>query len=205
MNSDLPALKMFEAEFIRRGWEYTPEHRLQEVISVCGTRPDFHVRTQDCDFLIEIESFKKPTDLDANYDTRPDGTVLVAVDPAESHRRIRSRIASAKRQLKPYRSLGIPLVIGIANWRNIRMSLGNGEMKGLYGTPELPQRGFKPGGAVFRPDRGTYLSAVLVLHEYCTSTEINIERNRYADVSLPLTVFATEISISRQALLPEGD
>jgi hypothetical protein len=74
----------------QRQYQYWPEEKLQDVIIPRRTRPDFFVRTPTHgDFLVEAESFVKPTAL------RTMGPRVSSLDPMKIQKRINRAVRNA--------------------------------------------------------------------------------------------------------------
>uniref|UniRef100_A0A7C1IX73 Uncharacterized protein n=1 Tax=Ammonifex degensii TaxID=42838 RepID=A0A7C1IX73_9THEO len=199
------SLRRFKWLLKQRGYRFWPEDRLEEVIQVRGTRPDFYVRMPWCDFLAEVESFEKSSVVDLNPNR------VFTVNPKDLVKRISGACKEAARQLKPYANLGLPMVIVLDNWRQIGIPLDPLHLVQLFGmiefrvpvSPEdgVIQRPYLVHGKSrrFSPEQHCHISAVVVpvplvryLEDDFTEERpmrVRVLHNPFANVPLPREVF----------------
>lgn len=162
------AEKRFEWLLNQRGYSFLREDQIERRIRLCGTRPDFYVETTHRGaFLVEVESFETAGPLH-------DGPSQVMVlDPEPIFERIRRAVRRAKKQLGPYRELGVPMLIVLDNWRQVGIPSNIEDLRNaVFGTGEFRQA-ISQGGKEVGPTRwhhglgqmlnsnwGSYISAV---------------------------------------------
>ncbi len=197
----------------QRGYEFATEHELERKIVVQGRRPDFYVETRYGPLLVEVESFEEETVL-----ARLEGGGFGSLNAERIFNRIRTAIKHAKRQLKPYAPLCVPMLIVLDSWRQVGIPNNYTELRSaMFGTPEiripLASGDSKPSGQarlhygagqMFNRDQGRYVSAVawnIATERFDTMEErdpMTVERrmrlrvmhNPFAVVPLPREMFS---------------
>ena len=98
----------------QRKYDFWPDDKLDEVIKVRQTKPDFYVRTpQNQRVLIEVESFEKPI----SFRSAPKQAMVRDIRPVLE--RIRRTVRRGARQLEPYEPEAIPMLVVVDNWRQV--------------------------------------------------------------------------------------
>jgi hypothetical protein len=82
----------FEWVLKQRGYQFWDEDNLHKTIEVKDKKPDFYVENQWGDFLVEIESFKISTDIDAN-------PIFSLLQTLHNHSLLKARIISPRNPL----------------------------------------------------------------------------------------------------------
>lgn len=188
----------------QRGIPFWDEDSLESRIKIREEkRPDFYAEPQgQPPILVEVEglhAIRSPT---------------LAVDPVQNWKRLRGPVELGARQLKPYRVLGIPMIVAVDNARRVGVSLAKIDLIQLLGVTEIRvpvnlTTGGRAGRARLHHGRGQilsgtrrqYISAVAVNlpkrgFEYIDRLEqerpmrLRILHNPYAQVPLPLSVFS---------------
>jgi len=150
----------------QRGFSFWPEERLEEVLEVKQTRPDFFVKTAlGTKFLVEVNAFEK--------ELNGPSLGLAQIDFKQGHKRVRNAILEAAKQLRPYAEDSLPLVILMDNWNMVWLegSVGTlldavfGEVVHLVPVPESdasrhPQIRCTRRDGVLNARHKTYISAV---------------------------------------------
>lgn len=99
---------------MQREYEYWPEDRLHEKITLLGKRPDFYVETASGHrFIAEVKSFTVMIG-DALLQSRTGGARVEWIDPDRYEGcfdRVRGAVKEAAKQLRPYRTLAIPMIV----------------------------------------------------------------------------------------------
>jgi hypothetical protein len=155
----------------QRGYGFWLEDQLEEKIEVRATRPDFYVETPaNGSFLVEVESFEKPGPLRglSRGGARAVNTELV-------FKRIRTAVQDAAEQLRPYKELGIPMLVVLDNWRMVGIPSNVVDLRNaLFGTLEFrfpvnldtgagvmdEAHWHHGGGQFFNPKEKLYIGAV---------------------------------------------
>lgn len=206
---DQVSLRRFGWLLKQRGYQYWPENRLEEKIRLRGKRPDFYVEDhRGTAFLVEIESFIKAGPLRS---TSSSPTVM-ASDPEEAYKRIRIAVKHASEQLRPYRTLKIPLLVVLDNWRQVGLPSNILDLRNaMFGTLEVRQQ-FDSNCGVLGPPKwhpgkgqrlnrfqGTYVSAVAwnlpktrdpddpMTHE--RTMYVRMIHNPYSVIPFPIPIF----------------
>ena len=117
----------------QRSYGFWSENELEQKIELRGTRPDFYVETsRNGTFLVEVESFEEAGPF------RIGSRGGAAVDSERIFRRIRTAVQNAARQLRPYKGLGIPMLIALDNWRMVGIPSNISDLRNaLFGTLEF--------------------------------------------------------------------
>ena len=133
----------------QRGYSYWTENQLQSVIALRGTKPDFYVRSSshEC-FLAEVESFVQAGPLRSPLPQAMAGNVMSTL------RRIRTAVAHAARQLRPYERLSIPMLAVLDNVHRVGIPSNIGDLWDALFRP------LSTGQAFLSRQSKRYLSAV---------------------------------------------
>jgi hypothetical protein len=188
----------------QRGCTFVQEGELETVIDVRGPRPDFYVRSAAGPFLAEVKAFEKTGPLDRQ------GVFSIGMD--RLLRPVSGAIDEARRQLRAYRSLGIPCVVVLDNWRQVGVDLDDVVLVQIFGElsfvvpvsaaggPRGATRLEYGGGRTLGDTAGTYVSAVVVTvplerdarddFSRERSMRARVVHNPYATVPLPRSIFA---------------
>ena len=190
----------------QRGIPFWDEDSLESRIKIReGKRPDFYAEPQrQPPILVEVEGLQAIR------------SRFLAVDPVQNLKRLRGPVELAAKQLRPYRVLGIPMIVVVDNARRVGVSLATIDLTQLLGVTEIrvpidPTTGAKAGrarlhhghGQMLTPTRRQYVSAVAVNlpkrgFEYIDRLEqerpmrVRVLHNPYAQVPLPLSVFSDQ-------------
>jgi hypothetical protein len=113
----------------QRGYVYADEQNLESKITVISKRPDYFVEASNgTRLLVEIESFNKGEELDLEPGFRQIGNYDRILN------RVRNSVKRASLQLRDYKSLNIPLLIVLDNWRDRPLMLSSVNMReALFG------------------------------------------------------------------------
>ena len=193
----------------QRGIPFRDEATLGDRIEVKERRPDFYAEPRDFPpFLAEIKELQKPGPL------RRVMTRAWFPDPDQNLKRLRGPVELAAEQLKPYQTLGIPMVVVLDNARRVGVSLDSIDLLQLLGMSEYrvlvnvttggkvgPVRLHSGSKQVLTHERRQYVSAVSVNlpkegHQYVDPVDqerpmrLRIFHNPYASVRLPLEIFS---------------
>jgi hypothetical protein len=190
----------------QRGIAFWDEDCLELRIKIReGKRPDFYAEPKgQPPILVEVEGLHAIR------------SRFLAVDPVQNLKRLRGPVELAAKQLRPYRVLGIPMIVVVDNARRVGVSLATIDLTQLLGVTEIrvpidPTTGAKAGrarlhhghGQMLTPTRRQYVSAVAVNlpkrgFEYIDRLEqerpmrVRVLHNPYAQVPLPLSVFSDQ-------------
>lgn len=136
----------------QRGFQYRREADIGQIVTVQETKPDFLVETPaSVRFFLELKSFEQDTILD-----RIDSSVRAfSIDPMSLQKRANRLVRDAAKQLLPYVSKGLPMVIALDNYRQKGISLDKHTLGGLFG--EL--KGADQDGSDHRPESRESLGA----------------------------------------------
>lgn len=117
----------------QRGYSFWSEDQLEKKITVCQTRPDFYVETpRSGAFLVEVESFVKPGPLARARR----GAISLDAEPIFA--RIRLAVKHATDQLRPYKTLHVPMLVVLDNWRRVGIPSNIVDLRNaLFGTLEV--------------------------------------------------------------------
>jgi hypothetical protein len=189
----------------QRGCTYVREDKLEAVITLRGTRPDFYVRSHAGPFLAEVKAFEKPGPLDT-IDRIGSRSMAVMLKP------ISAAIDEARRQLRPYRDGRLPMIVVLDPWRQRGIDLSNevliqvfGELSFVVPVARDGPRGevslAHGGGRTIGEDAGTYISAVVVniarrrdsIDDFTEERPMRarVVHNPFASVPLPTSIFAS--------------
>lgn len=113
-----------------RGRSFWFEEEIGEEIELAKTRPDFLIHTLYGRVLAEIESIEEPGPIERK------GGRPGPFDGEECRRRLRHIVERAAKQLSPYRSLAIPCIVIIDNWRQRLIPTDFDELRWIWGEPE---------------------------------------------------------------------
>lgn len=187
----------------QRGIPFWDEDSLESRITVReGKRPDFYAEPQGQPILVEVEGLHAIR------------SHTLGLDPVQNRKRLRGPVELAARQLKPYRVLGIPMIVAVDNARRVGVSLDKIDLIQLLGVTEIRvpvnlTAGGRAGRARLHHGRGQILSATR--RQYISAVAVNLPKrgfeyidkleqerpmrlrvlhNPYAQVALPLSVFA---------------
>lgn len=162
----------------QRGYKFWTEDQLAQKIKIVTTRPDFFVETKNGNILVEIEAIEKPGPKERQKNII--GTVAVE----ELLGRLKGPIKKAAKQLSPYKNLGMPCMVILDNWRQIRIRTNIDYLTQIFGVFEFralfdsqngslvgPLKLYHGNDQRLRRDKCTYISAVAV----------NIAKERYLD------------------------
>jgi hypothetical protein len=194
----------------QRGLRFTPEEDLERVTTIERTKPDFLVSPPGFPrFLVEVEGFEKPGPLAKRTARSYCGS------GEESLPRLRTAVAHAAQQLKPYRALGIPMLVVLDNARRVGLSLQKSDLWNLFGSQEIrvpidvqiggqigpwSMEGSSGSFHILSPGCNQHVSAVAVnmprdRFRYDESEEqerpmrLRIVYNHYADIPFPPALF----------------
>jgi hypothetical protein len=163
----------------QRGFAFWREDALEEKIKVRTRRPDFYVETPEYGpFLAEVESFKKPGPF-KSLEAR-----VMASDPEQIFRRIRTAVQHASEQLSPYKSLSIPMLVVLDNWRRVGIPSSVLDLRNaLFGKLEV-RKPFDPTGTSHAPARWHHGKGQLlntIQRNYISAVAWNLPKVRYHD------------------------
>lgn len=183
-------------------WPWIPNRR---------KKPDFLIMPSGSHkILAEVEDLQQPGLL------RRATARVYATGPRHSLQSLRSPLARASKQLKPYQDLKIPMLVIIDNAARTGTLLGPEDMVSLVGAPEVhrhvcvakgewvgPARiqGAPDSFHILTPNRNPYISAVAVNipkagYQYIEPPDqerpmrLRVLHNPYAKIPLPLNVFS---------------
>lgn len=186
-------------------WE---EANLEQRVEVKTKRPDFYAEPRESSpFFAEVKELREPGPL---------ARVMARTwfsGPYQNLKRLRNPVEIASKQLKPYKKLGIAMLVIFDNARKVGVLLGSIDLIQLFGMSEIrvlinvttgeqvePPKLHSGSKQILTPDRRRYISAIAVNlpkqgHQYVEPTErerpmrLRIVHNPYASVSLPLDIF----------------
>jgi hypothetical protein len=168
--------------------------------------PDFQVEAGHVNFVAEVkELLPNKEDLQIIQELRTRGVSSIT-GGGEIGSRVRVKIREAKKQLKHYRSTGIPLVLVL--YDNIAKDKHRASYPDCYLEPYqidaamyghlvasvslTAQKSTMPdragGERTMTPTEKTYISAIIVISAW-NDESLSVYHNRFAEVPLPFTVF----------------
>ena len=196
-----------------RGRSFWYEEEIGEEIKLAKPRPDFLIHTRYGRVLAEVKSIEEPGPIERKRG-QPG-----AFAGKECNQRLRNIVERAADQLSPYRSLGIPCIVIIDNWRRKLIGTGFEDLRWIWGEPEfhikqdpmtlkvqsteLHQR-IGRGEAALTKGKNTHISAVVVnrpiesdVDDYDMRSEllmrVRVAHNVYSDYPLPMCIFRHQV------------
>ena len=192
----------------QRNIPFVDETKLKSRITVQGTNPDFLGEPRGLPrFIAEVESLRAPGPL------RKISSRSFVLNPNQILRRLRGPVKHAAKQLKPYATINIPMIVVLDNARRVGVPLSPIELIQLLGEieyrvpvnlatgqPAGPTTKHHGSGQVLTPTQKRYISAIAVNrpkqgHQYVEPIEkerpmcLLILHNPYALVRLPRKIF----------------
>ena len=198
----------------QRGFRFWQETEIGTVLPLRATNPDFVAETpMGLRFFLELKSFEKDTILD-----RMDPSIRTfSLGHMTIQRRVNRLVRDAAEQLLPYADAGLPMVVGLDNYRQKGVGLDKHSLRSLFGELVVQIETDSTTGAplseawVHRDDgsplaggRNRHVSAILVViptERFATldkdddfaverKMKVRIHHNPDALVPLPTNIFS---------------
>lgn len=130
MSDDRVSLRRAEWLFRQRGCRVWREEKIAEILPLLTAVPDFLVQSPEgVWFFVELKSFEQPSilnQLDPSVRT-------ITLQPMSLQRRVNRLVKDAANQMKPYAAYGLPIVVGLDNWRQVAVPCDLHSLSGLLG------------------------------------------------------------------------
>lgn len=162
----------------QRKFKHWREAEIARVIPLQGTNPDFLVETTTgIRFFLELKSFEKDTILDK----MDPGITVFSLGHMSLQKRANRLVKDAAKQLLPYACTGLPMVIGLDNYRQKGIGLDRDTLGSLFGEPGVRITVDATNGRLIeeawvREDDGSPLASSLNRHVSAVLAPIPIER-----------------------------